>query len=206
MLLEIKDLTKMYLRGTTPFAAVNHLDLTLKPGDFVSIVGRSGSGKSTLLNLIAGITKPTSGQVIADGRYIYSLQDHDISLFRNERLGYVPQSQSLLGNLNVLENIMLPFYLFKRTGDCRKRARSLIEQLGISHLAEAYPRQLSGGELRRAAIARALLNAPDILMADEPTSDLDAETTKEIMRLFKALSHEGIGHIQWILGNYPDNM
>ncbi|MDR2943032.1 MAG: ATP-binding cassette domain-containing protein, partial [Treponema sp.] len=117
--------------------------------------------------------------------------DKSISLIRNERIGFVPQGASLLSNFTVLENICIPWFLFKREGDPEERALALLEKTGISHLAASYPKELSGGEMRRVAIARALINNPALLIADEPTSDLDAETTAEIMKLLSAIAKEG---------------
>jgi ABC-type lipoprotein export system ATPase subunit len=157
----------------------------------VSIIGRSGSGKSTLLNLIAGLLNPTSGSVEMDGRIISTLNDAEVSLYRNSKIGYVSQGQTILSNLTVLDNVRLPFYFFKRDGDATEKALLLLEQVGILHLAGSYPKQLSGGELRRVSIARALINDPGLLIADEPTSDLDAQTTGEIMQLFRLISQKG---------------
>jgi putative ABC transport system ATP-binding protein len=190
-LLELKELTKSYKRGGRAFNAVNNASLAVEAGDFVSIIGRSGSGKSTLLNMSAGLIKPTQGTVFFKGNDIYQWSDTEMSLFRNEQIGYVPQGQTLLANFTVLENVCMPWFLFKREGDAEGRAFILLEKVGISHLAASYPRELSGGEMRRVAIARSLINNPALLIADEPTGDLDAETTVEIMRLFNRIAQEG---------------
>jgi putative ABC transport system ATP-binding protein len=190
-LFELRELTKEYRRGGRSFNAVNHASLSVAPGDFISIIGRSGSGKSTLLNMSAGLIKPTQGTVFFDSKDIYQLNDKEISLFRNEKIGYVPQGQSLLSNFTVFENVCLPWFLFKREGDAEGMAFILLEKVGISHLAASYPKELSGGETRRVAIARSLMNNPPLLIADEPTSDLDAETTVEIMKLLSAIALEG---------------
>jgi ABC-type lipoprotein export system ATPase subunit len=190
-LLELRELTKEYKRGNRAFNAVNGVSLSVERGDFISIIGRSGSGKSTLLNMSAGLLKPSAGTVLFDGRDIFSLADISISLLRNEKIGYVPQGQSLLSNFTVLENVCIPWFLFKREGEPEERALTLLEKTGIDHLAASYPKQLSGGEMRRVAIARALINNPALLIADEPTSDLDAETTADIMRLLSVISKEG---------------
>jgi putative ABC transport system ATP-binding protein len=190
-LLEFKELTKEYRRGGRTFNAVNRVSLSVEPGDFISIIGRSGSGKTTLLNMGAGLLKPTGGSVFFEGHDIHRLKDKEISLLRNEKIGYVPQGQSLLSNFTVFDNVCIPWFLFKREGDVEGRAFILLEKVGISHLAASYPRELSGGEMRRAAIARSLINQPRILIADEPTGDLDAETTAEIMRLFSRIAEEG---------------
>ena len=195
-LLELNELTKKYRRGGKAFNAVDRANLSVGAGDFISIIGRSGSGKSTLLNMSAGLIKPTQGTVFFDGKDIHQLNDKEISLFRNEKIGYVPQGQSLLANFTVLENVCLPWFLFKREtapGEPlpEERAFVLLEKTGISHLAASYPKELSGGEMRRVAIARSLINNPKLLIADEPTSDLDEETTTEIMRLLSAIAKEG---------------
>ncbi|MDR2419565.1 MAG: ABC transporter ATP-binding protein [Treponema sp.] len=186
-LLEINEVSKEYTRGGHAFNAVNHVSLCVDGGDFISIIGRSGSGKSTLLNICAGLLEPSDGAVLFEGKDIYDLKDKEISFFRNAKIGYVPQGQSLLSNFTVLENVCIPWFLFKREGDAEGRAFILLEKVGISHLAASYPKELSGGEMRRAAIARSLMNNPSLLIADEPTSDLDAATTAEIMRLLNAI-------------------
>jgi putative ABC transport system ATP-binding protein len=195
MLLEIKDLTKEYKRNDRPFAAVNKVSLFVGAGDFVSITGRSGSGKTTFLNMAAGLLSPSSGSISIDGRSILSLSDRELSLLRNSRIGFVPQGQSLLANLSVLENVTLPAFLFdSKRGEEEEpgiRALALLEQVGIEALAASYPRHLSGGEMRRVSIARALINKPAILIADEPTGDLDAETTSGVMELFSRIAGGG---------------
>jgi putative ABC transport system ATP-binding protein len=190
-LLELKELTKEYNRGGRAFNAVNHVSLAVEPGDFISIIGRSGSGKSTLLNMSAGLLRPTTGTVLFEGNDIHRLSDKEISFLRNEKIGYVPQGQSLLSNFTVFDNVCIPWFLFKREGDVEGRAFILLEKVGISRLADSYPRELSGGEMRRAAIVRSLINEPRLLIADEPTGDLDVETTAEIMGLFSAIAREG---------------
>ncbi|MDR0722481.1 MAG: ABC transporter ATP-binding protein [Treponema sp.] len=190
-LLELKDVTKAYKRGGRAFNAVNHVGLSVEPGDFISIIGRSGSGKSTLLNMSAGLLHPTEGTVLFEGNDLHRLKDKEISFLRNEKIGYVPQGQSLLSNFTVFDNVCIPWFLFRRGGNTEGRAFTLLEKVGISHLAASYPRELSGGEMRRAAIARSLINEPRLLIADEPTSDLDVETTAEIMRLFSDIAREG---------------
>ncbi|WP_242942503.1 ABC transporter ATP-binding protein [Proteiniborus sp. DW1] len=185
-------MTKKYMRGSTSFSAVDNVSLSIDKEEFVSIIGRSGSGKSTLLNMIAGLIKPTSGSINVDGQDILALSDKSISLYRNSKIGYVPQGNTALGNLTVLDNVRLPFYLYKNEGDPTSKALSLLEQLGISHLSEMFPKHLSGGELRRVFIARALINDPVMLIADEPTSDLDVKTTIEIMELFSEIAKKGV--------------
>jgi putative ABC transport system ATP-binding protein len=190
-LLELKELTKVYQRGGRAFNAVNRVSLSVEPGDFISIIGRSGSGKSTLLTMSAGLLSPTQGTALFEGHDIHRLKDRELSLLRNEKIGYVPQGQSLLSNFTVFDNVCIPWFLFHREGDVEGRAFTLLEKVGISHLAASYPKELSGGEMRRVSIARSLINEPRLLIADEPTGDLDARTTAEIMDLFNRIAREG---------------
>jgi putative ABC transport system ATP-binding protein len=139
----------------------------------------------------AGLLRPTMGTVLFEGNDIHRLNDKDLSFLRNEKIGYVPQGQTLLANFTVFDNVRIPWFLFKRDGDAEGRTFLLLEKVGLSHLAASYPRELSGGEMRRVSIARALVNQPRLLIADEPTGDLDADTTAEIMRLFSRIAHEG---------------
>jgi ABC-type lipoprotein export system ATPase subunit len=191
MFLEINGLSKQYQRGEKTFAAVDRVDLAIRRGDFVSITGRSGSGKSTLLNMLTGLLMPTSGSIKLEGTDIGTLKDKEMSEFRNSRLGYIPQGAGVLSNLTVFDNVRLPYYLSKRQGDASGRAWFLLEAVGLSSHADMLPSQLSGGELRRVLIARALMNQPDLLMADEPTADLDLETTQEVMELFSRIHQNG---------------
>lgn len=191
MLLEIKGLSRGYQRRGKAFWAVNSVDLSIGQGDFVNIIGCSGSGKSTLLNMAAGLLMPTSGSIRLNGTELYALKDKDISELRNTRLGYIPQGLGTLSTLTVFDNVRLPYFLSRRQGDASGRASFLLDEVGISALVDMLPSQLSGGELRRVLIARALMNEPDILIADEPTSDLDIETTREIMELFARINKNG---------------
>lgn len=191
MVLEVKGLQKEFRREGETFYAVKDADLKLTEGDFFSIIGKSGSGKSTLLNLIAGLLSPTKGELWLDGKNILGLKDREASLLRNSCFGYIAQGQSALANLTVLENVKLPHYFFHRQEDATERAMELLSQTGIAHLANSYPRKLSGGELKRVAIARALMNRPSVLLADEPTSDLDTENTKGVMELFRTIAKQG---------------
>lgn len=191
MELVISNLEKKFILGDRTVTAVNNVNLNVSDGDFISIIGRSGSGKSTLLNMISGLLLPTKGKIILDGKDIAHVSDNELSHIRNSEIGYIMQGKSLLQQFTVIENVLLPFYLFKREGDAVKRARDLLEQMEILHLENTFPSKLSGGELRRVAIARALINNPKILLADEPTSDLDRKNTFEIMKLFQKISDEG---------------
>ncbi|HBU12313.1 MAG TPA: ABC transporter ATP-binding protein [Clostridiales bacterium] len=191
MLLEVKGIKKTYQTKARKTVAVNDVSFSLGKNDFVSVVGRSGSGKSTLLNMLTGLLAPTSGAILFEGADLRGMGDLAVSRVRNERMGYVPQGYSVLANLTLLDNVCLPFYLFKREGAVHEKARDLLGRMGIAQLADRYPAELSGGEIRRAAIARALINDPAILIADEPTGDLDEQTTGEIMRLFKEINTGG---------------
>lgn len=191
MPIELKNLTKEYKRSGSAFRAVDDVNLYIEPGNFVNIIGRSGSGKSTLLNLLAGLLSPTSGSIEVDGQNVLLWNDKEASAYRNSKIGYIAQGQSALSGLTVLDNVRAPYNFVKRKGDSVELAQSLLRQVGISHLCNAYPKQLSGGELKRVAVARALINHPNYVIADEPTSDLDAQTTIEIMNLFKGIAENG---------------
>ena len=245
MLLEIKDLTREFVRRGVPFAAVDHVNLSMDDGEFIAIVGRSGNGKSTLLNMVSGLLRPTSGTVTVEGKTVAELDDRALSRLRNRTIGFVTQSQTLLPNLTVIDNVILPAVLFPddpvvhdrnhatedaATPDVPKqtasgqdpstdqsdpdmpdviapaavppsndeksdaltiRAHALLVDLQVDDLAHSYPRELSGGEMRRVSIARALMNQPKLLIADEPTGDLDAESTLIVMRLLRSLVDRG---------------
>ena len=258
-LLELVDLTRQFVRRGTPFDAVSHVDLTIDAGEFVAIVGRSGNGKSTLINMVAGLVRPSSGTVHVDGREVTELSDKELSLLRNRTIGFVTQSQTLLGNLTVLDNVILPATMFpdalpfmeaenkddaavqKQNNTAEtvpgieseadenstesstepnpfmpdviapiadadgkpsnsaasqpdlftERAKHLLTQLGVADLADSYPRELSGGEMRRVSIARVLMNQPKLLIADEPTGDLDQESTDIVMQLLRSQADNG---------------
>ena len=191
MLLEAKKLCKTFQRGGETFAAVKDVDFSLDTGEFVFICGRSGSGKTTFLNLLAGLLNADSGTVTYSGKNIFSFSDDEKSLYRNESIGFVPQTIGSLPNLSVLDNVRLPHFLFQRDGDGEGRAVLLLEMMGIAHLKDELPKNLSGGETKRMLIARALMNAPAVLIADEPTSDLDGATTKAVMSALKTVNEEG---------------
>lgn len=193
-LLEAVSLSKDFQRrtalGRARFAAVSEVDLSVAPGEFVTVTGRSGSGKTTLLTMLAGLAAPTRGSVLFKGRDIYSLTDRELSALRNSAISFIPQGMGLLGNLTVYDNIRAPLLFAGKNCPESDRADFLLEEVGLSDLALEYPQSLSGGEMRRVSIARALFSEPDILIADEPTSDLDPENTEIVMRLLgKAVRH-----------------
>lgn len=174
------------------FVGVDNVSLSINKGEFLSIVGHSGSGKTTLVSIIGGILKPTSGKVLLDGVDICTLDDNRLSEYRAQRIGFIFQFASLLPILTAQENVLLPgiFNPAPKSAINENLASNLLEMVGIGDKKDAYPAQLSGGQQRRVAIARALLNSPDIILADEPTGDLDEETEAEIMDLFKKINQQ----------------
>lgn len=189
-LIETKNLSKKFNRAGRSFYAVKDISLKINDKDFIHIIGRSGSGKSTFLNLLAGILRPSEGDILFEGKSVKNLSDEELSVYRNEFLGFVPQTLGTIPNLTVLENVALPYYLQKREGSSYERASMLLDMMGIIHLKDDFPRNLSGGELKRVLIARSLINEPKILLLDEPTSDLDKNTTFEIMELLKKINEQ----------------
>lgn len=188
----VKNLHKEYPRGNKNVTVLDNINLEIKSGDFTSIIGRSGSGKSTLLNIIAGMLSPTSGNIYFHGEDLALKTDAELSRIRNDNIGFIPQGASALPALTVLENVLLPFCLYPHDGDGEGYARELLRKFGIAGLAGAYPADLSGGELRRALIARSLINHPEIIIADEPVSDLDVNSAGDVMKIFAALNAEGV--------------
>ena len=194
MILNGNNITKQYTRRGERFNAVNNADFFAWSGDFTVIFGESGSGKSTLLNTLAGVTEPTSGSIEIDGQPIFALKDEERALLRNERIGYIPQNTATLPAFTVAENITLSSSLYNKKVD-KAHIGALLNKLGISHLANEYPQNLSGGELRRVSIARALANKPDLIIADDPTSNLDEENSHKVYRLFARLARTGVSVI-----------
>jgi putative ABC transport system ATP-binding protein/lipoprotein-releasing system ATP-binding protein len=186
-MIAVHDITKVYtLSRENRVLAVDKVSLEIEPGEFVVITGRSGSGKTTLLNLIAGLTPPTAGRVVFDGVDLWTLKDRQQSLLRNQKFGFIFQFPSLLPSLTALENTALAsvFGVNGAHADTYERATDLLQTVGLGDKLGALPRQLSAGQQQRVVVARALLNQPEILLADEPTSDLDEQTEREIMDLF----------------------
>lgn len=188
-IIEIRDLLKVYRKGETEIPAIDHLSFTVKKGDFLSIVGRSGSGKSTLLNLIGGLDSPTSGAIIFEGKNISGLSRKDLALHRRNRVGMIFQSFNLIYSRNALENVVLAMIfngLPRR--DRKEKAIRLLDQVGLGERIFHRPDELSGGETQRVAVARALANDPEVILADEPTGNLDSQTASEIIGLINDLN------------------
>ena len=190
-LINVNNLSKSFRRGERDFFAIDNVSFDVKEKDFINIIGKSGSGKSTLLTLLSAIIEPTSGDILVEGKNLSAMDDEEKSGYRNEFIGYVPQSLGTLPTLNVLDNVRLPYFFKKREGDGVERARMLLDMCGILDLENDFCKNLSGGELKRVLIARALMNEPKILIADEPTSDLDSKTTIEIMDMLKEINEKG---------------
>jgi len=186
--LEIINLYKEFGEGDTKVQALKDVSLEIKKGQFVLIVGSSGSGKSTLLNMIGLLDKPTSGHVWIDGNETSELDDNQVSLFRNKKLGFIFQFSNLLSDLSILENTMLPRKIAKNTENLLSEATELLKIMGLEEHLDKLPSKISGGQLQRAAIARGLINNPSIVLADEPTGNLDSETAKTIVQLMKTMA------------------
>jgi len=184
MLLELSNVRKVFERGTRMIEVLRRIDLKVQPGEFVAITGPSGSGKSTLLQIIGGLEQPTSGDVRLQDRSVQDLDDAEMSLLRREELGFVFQLHHLIPSLSALENVLLPQLLCGSTPDAAStRARELLARVGLGDRTEHFPDQLSGGEQQRVAFARALSNDPRLILADEPTGNLDSATSREILGL-----------------------
>jgi ABC-type lipoprotein export system ATPase subunit len=190
-MIEAHSVTKSFSTTSSEVVAVNDVNLEVKPGEFVLILGRSGSGKSTLLAMLAGLIRPTAGVVRIHGNEIGNLSEDKTAEMRAKEIGFVFQFSGLIPTITALENVMLPTLFCPDGPGSRSRAVELVRKVGLSDRADAYPGTLSSGEMKRVAIARALINGPPILIADEPTGDLDVDTEIEIMELFKALNREG---------------
>ena len=183
-ILETKDLRKFYGSGDTQVKALDGVDLSVENGEFVAIVGTSGSGKSTLLHMLGGLDRPTSGAVLVDGKDIFSLKDEELTICRRRKIGFVFQSYNLVPVLSVYENIVLPIQLDGGKVD-QSYVNQVIEALGLEQKLQNLPSQLSGGQQQRVAIARALATKPAIILADEPTGNLDSKTSQDVLSLMK---------------------
>ncbi len=187
----VDHLSKIYSLEGERVTAVDDVSFTIERGEFLAILGHSGSGKTTLLNLIGGLTRPNSGTVRIDGQDIWQLSDRELSRLRNEKMNFIFQFASLIPTLNVIDNVLLPAaFGTVRKAHLYDRAVQLLEMVGLADKQQAYPAQLSGGQQRRVAIARAFINDPAIVLADEPTGDLDEETEQEVVNLFRTFNKE----------------
>ena len=186
MLIKAKGLSKIYGSGENQVVALDKADLTIAPGDFISIIGPSGSGKSTLLHLLSGLDHPTSGSLTYDGQEIYTLPDKELSAFRRRLMGFIFQQFNLLPVLTARENILMPLLLDKKQPD-EGYLNQLAELLGLRERLDHLPHELSGGQQQRVAIARALLARPEVIFADEPTGNLDSKSGGEVMELLKGI-------------------
>jgi putative ABC transport system ATP-binding protein len=194
--MEAINLTKVYLRGSEEISAVNNVSLRINKGDFISIIGPSGSGKTTLINLLGCLDNPTSGEFFLGGRPIFNntrrLSENELTKIRRETFGYIFQNFYLIPTLTVLENVMLPLTFYRKTGS-ENHGVELLKLLGMEHRKSHLPAQISGGEMQRVAIARAMVNRPEILLADEPTGNLDTKRSAEIVQVLQEISQlEGL--------------
>lgn len=183
-ILNVSNLCKIYGKGENEFLALNNISIKVKKGEFIAIVGKSGSGKSTLLHLLGGLDKPDRGNVIINNQDIYKMNDKELTVFRRKYIGFVYQFYNLIPALTVKENILLPA-LFDGRKISDKKLEELVKKLGLINKMEAYPNDLSGGQQQRVAIGRALINHPKIILADEPTGNLDTRSTKHIIKLLE---------------------
>jgi len=189
-MIKIADLHKVYGRGITKTHALKGINMEVKPGDFVAIMGRSGSGKSTLLHLLGLLDTPTSGNILIDNIDVLQLPEAQKGSFRLERLGYVFQEYSLIPEMTILENVFIPAICLGKEKSYKQRATELLKTVGLEERLSHYPNEVSGGEQQRAAVARALINRPKIIFADEPTASLDIVSAKVVLDLLKKLNRE----------------
>lgn len=187
--LKVTGLKKTYGTGDTAVEALKGVSLSAQKGEFIAIVGTSGSGKSTLLHMLGGLYRPTEGEVLVDGKNIFELKDEQLTIFRRRKIGFVFQSFNLVPVLSVYENIVLPIELDGGAPD-REYIDNLIDTLGLTDKKNAYPNQLSGGQQQRVAIARALSSAPEVVLADEPTGNLDSKTSRDVLGLLKVIGEK----------------
>lgn len=193
-ILDVRGLKKTYVTrfGGTPVHALTNVQFSVNEGEFVAIMGESGSGKTTLLNILAGLDKPTGGQVLLSGRDLASVPEKELAAFRREHLGFVFQEFNLLDTFSLRDNIYLPLVLSGTPhADMARRLKPLAERLGIAQLLDKYPYEVSGGQKQRAAVARALITRPQLILADEPTGALDSRASEELMALFSGIHESG---------------
>jgi putative ABC transport system ATP-binding protein len=189
-ILAARDLVRVFQRGNDVVRAVDGVTLDVAAGEFLAVMGRSGSGKTTLLDLLGCLLRPTSGTLEIDGRAVDRASDGELATIRRERIGFVFQEFNLIASLNAIENVMLPLRYGPRRRDGRRRAAELLERVGLGHRERHRPTELSGGEQQRVAIARALVNDPAVVLADEPTGELDSETSDALMSMLRDLNRE----------------
>jgi putative ABC transport system ATP-binding protein len=190
-MLELENITKVYKAGQTEVPALRGISCRIESGEMVSIIGPSGSGKSTLMNIIGCLDKPTSGKYRLEGVEVDKLNDNQLAEIRNKKIGFVFQSFNLLSRTTALANVELPL-IYGGASNRRQRALQVLESVGLAHRVTHRPSELAGGEQQRVAIARALVNNPSLILADEPTGNLDTQTSKEIMLIFKQLNEQGM--------------
>lgn len=190
--IRLRDIKKIYKMGGQELAALNGINLDIKRGEFAALMGPSGSGKSTLMNILGCLDRPTIGSYELEGKEVAHLSDDELAMMRNKHIGFVFQNFNLLSRISSLENVALPLvYAGVGVSERRKRAQQVLEAVGLGDRAEHMPNELSGGQRQRVAIARALVNNPEIIMADEPTGNLDTKSTKEIMEIFQEMHGRG---------------
>jgi putative ABC transport system ATP-binding protein len=190
-MLELENITKVYKAGQTEVPALQGISCRVESGEMISIIGPSGSGKSTLMNIIGCLDKPTSGRYRLDGTEVSELNDNQLAEIRNKKIGFVFQSFNLLSRTTALANVELPL-IYSGASNRRQRALQVLESVGLAHRVTHRPSELAGGEQQRVAIARALVSNPSLILADEPTGNLDTQTSQEIMLLFKQLNEQGM--------------
>jgi len=196
-ILQVKNLTKTYGKENTTVFALNNLSFNINKGEFVAVVGASGSGKSTLMHLIGGVDRPTSGNIIVDGNEIFALNESELAIFRRRNIGLIYQFYNLIPTLTAEENIMLPRLLDNRKPD-EEKLKTILETIGLTDRAKHLPSELSGGQQQRVSVGRALINDPAIILADEPTGNLDSKSSREIIDLLK-LSNKRYGQTLLII-------
>ena len=193
-ILEVNNLKKIYTTrfGGNQVQALSNLNFSVEEGEYVAIMGESGSGKTTLLNILAALDKPTSGEVLLNGKNIVSIKEKEISAFRRDNLGFVFQDFNLLDNFSLQDNIFLPLVLQKvKPQEMERRLKPIAEKLGITEILKKYPYEVSGGQKQRAAVARALITNPQLILADEPTGALDSKASASLLRLFNEINEDG---------------
>jgi putative ABC transport system ATP-binding protein len=190
-MLELENITKVYKAGQTEVPALRGISCRIESGEMVSIIGPSGSGKSTLMNIIGCLDKPTSGRYRLDGAEVSEFNDNQLAEIRNKKIGFVFQSFNLLSRTTALANVELPL-IYSGASNRRQRALQVLESVGLAHRITHRPSELAGGEQQRVAIARALVNNPSLILADEPTGNLDTQTSQEIMAIFRKLNEQGM--------------